>query len=430
MKKVLRPRIALLLVAGMLSTQPCRALAATGSGLPGTVDIRWNGHFVEVIKEFNDSTHREMGSLYTKELLRLFPGLETDYDASIASSMDRQTYDDRMKKLQYLKDQVPEEYREEIAGMASSFSGGTQNVPGDGKLSIDELYYVNLYIDLIMAGACSAISVYGPLSLSGKNIIARLVDWYPRRDNAVFTIRNGKRSFGNIGRLLSVMAGTAFNEDGVFAALLAADPTLPVDVQSGPYRSVTMDIRYALENFSNLEEVADFLRRQKYTFSHQVFLADAKKSAVLENNLLEGGMRALRHANSKLGDGVDWGFSHAVAAVNTFFLEGNYRGGGVDPRWIHIRNQLAGKLRNSERGEVGQVTFNELKEIATYYHRGDPGNSPGSSTGDIYNSMTQHIVLFEPDTLYLEVFFRGASPLPARHPAFTAIPISFSHARD
>jgi hypothetical protein len=102
----------------------------------------------------------------------------------------------------------------------------------------------------------------------------------------------------------------------------------------------------------------------------------------------------------------------------------------VDPRWIHIRNQLAGKLRNSERGEVGQVTFNELKEIATYYHRGDPGDCPGSSTGDIYNSMTQHIVLFEPDTLHLEVFFRAASPLPVRHPAFTAIPISFSHSRD
>jgi hypothetical protein len=427
-----RPELLLapLFIAAMLAALTCLAQADTAHKVPGTVAMSPRGHFFEVIMEFNDFTHREMGFLYGKELVRLFPTLEAEYDASLAGSMDRQTYEHRMRELQCLKPQVPREYRDEIEAMASHFSGGTENVPGDGRLSVDELYYLNLYIDLIMTGACSSISVFGPSSANGKNIVARVVDWYPRKDHAVFTIRNQGKSIVNIGRLSSVMAGTAFNGEGVFAALLAADPSPGVDLQSERYRSVTMDIRYALENFHSSEEVAAFLSSQKYTFSHQVFLADPAKSGVLENNLTGGGRRALRGPSSSLGEGVPWDFSCAVAAVNSFFLEGNYRGGPLDPRWTSIRSQLARKLKDSQRGEVNQVTFEELKEIATYYDRSRPQHAPGSSLGDIYNSATQQIVLFEPDTLRLELFFPEANTLPIPDPAFTAISVSFSRARD
>ena len=185
-----------------------------------------------------------------------------------------------------------------------------------------------------------------------------------------------------------------------------------------------IDIRYALENFSTIEGVAKYLSSREYTFSHQIFLADSKTSKVLENNLNDGGIRALRGANSKLGENIDWEFDNAVAAVNTFFLEKHYRGGGVDPRWTNIRHELANKLRKSEHGEVEKVTLNELKEIATFYNRGEGDDYPGSSMGDIYNSMTQHIVLFEPGTFHLEVFFRNGSASPVRNPSFTTVPIT------
>jgi hypothetical protein len=41
-----------------------------------------------------------------------------------------------------------------------------------------------------------------------------------------------------------------------------------------------MDIRYALEHFRTLKEVATYLSRQLYAFSHQVFLADSKDAGV------------------------------------------------------------------------------------------------------------------------------------------------------
>ncbi len=401
-------------------------LRAGASGrTPGTADLSWNGHFTVVRMTFNDFTHEEMWALYTEKLLRLFPTIEADYDAWLARMTTSATYEEHLEKLQYLRPQVPSEYCDEIRGMASQFSGGNENIRGDGRLSIDELYYVNLYVDIMMARGCSAISVFGPSSETGTNMVARLVDWYPRKDNAVFIIQNGDKSIGNISRLLSVMAGTAFNRSGVFAAILDGGSSPPVDFRKKRYRSTLMDIRYALENYDTLDRIAGFLSEQEYTFSHEIFLADPKTGGVLENNMLPGGCRSVRRADSVLGEGVTWEHHDAIAAVNPFFLKENYRGQGVDPRWTNLREQIAVKLRHSDRGEVAKITFDELKAIATFYDREGSDAYPGSGYGDIYNSRTQHVVLFEPATFHLELFFRNASPTPIKRPVFIEVPVLF-----
>ncbi len=425
-KNILKAFLLLLTITGILSGTWFSSQADSKTKIPGTVDIDWNGTFTKVIMDFNDSSHKEMWALYIEKLLQVFPTLEADYDGRLVSSMDRETYNNRLEKLQYLKPQVPKDYQDEIKGMASKFSGGTNNILGDGKLSVDELYYISLYVDIIMARGCSAISVFGPASVTGKNMIARLVDWYPRTDNAVFTIKNGDKSIVIIGRHLSIMAGTAFNDDGVFVALMAGGFPPPVDFESKPYGSVAVDIRYALENYSTLEGVAKYLSEREYTFSHQIFFADSRTGKVLENNLIDGGIRGLRGVDSPLGKGIDWEFDNIVAAVNTFFLEENYRYRGyrVDPRWTNLRKLVATKLRYSAEGEAGKVTLNELKEIATFYDKTEQDAYPGSTIGDIYNSSTQSIVLFEPDTFHLEVFFRNDTRLAIKKPTFITVPIS------
>jgi hypothetical protein len=173
-----------------------------------------------------------------------------------------------------------------------------------------------------------------------------------------------------------------------------------------------------------LEGVAKYLSEREFTFSHQIFFADSRTGKVLENNLLDGGIRALRGVDSPLGKGIDWEFENTVAAVNTFFLEENYRAYGVDPRWTNLRKLVATKLRYSEEGEAGKVTLNELKEIATFYDKTEHDAYPGSTIGDIYNSSTQSIVLFEPDTFHLQVFFRNDTRSPIKKPTFITVPIS------
>jgi len=134
----------------------------------GAVHIAPRETHIEVFMDLEGADRREIWSQYTRSLLDLFPTLEVDYDAWIVGMIGREAYHRRMQAIQHLKPQVPKEYREEIEGMASQLSGGLVNVPGDGKLSLDELYFINLYVDVLMSGACSALSVYGPASATEK----------------------------------------------------------------------------------------------------------------------------------------------------------------------------------------------------------------------------------------------------------------------
>jgi len=165
----------------------------------GAVRIAPRESYIEVFLDLEGpaADRREIWSRYTRSLLDLFPNLEGEYDAWIAGIIGQEGYGRRMQAIQHLKPQVPKEYQEEIEGMASQLSGGLVNAPGDGKLSLDELYFLNLYVDILMSGACSALSVYGPASATGSNMIARLVDWYPRKGTAIFTLRGGHRSVVN-----------------------------------------------------------------------------------------------------------------------------------------------------------------------------------------------------------------------------------------
>jgi hypothetical protein len=58
------------------------------------------------------------------------------------------------------------------------------------------------------------------------------------------------------------------------------------------------------------------------------------------------------------------------------------------------------------------VTREELKEVAAY-DDGVPGTFADS--GDLYNRMTLHLVIFEPETFSLEIFFhpRNSRQSPA-----------------
>jgi len=106
-KNILRAFLLLVTAAAILCATSFGVQAQPKGRIPGTVRINWNGTFTQVIMEFNDSTHKEMWSLYIEKLLPLFPTLEADYDGWLATSMDRVTYHNRLEKLQNLKPQVP-----------------------------------------------------------------------------------------------------------------------------------------------------------------------------------------------------------------------------------------------------------------------------------------------------------------------------------
>lgn len=209
---------------------------------------------------------------------------------------------------------------------------------------------------------------------------------------------------------------TGLNDNKVFAAILDSKTGMPYSSDSRS--SYVFDIRYALENYKKLDQVADYLKSsdRNYTFSHLVFLSDSKTSAVLENNISTGSncLREVRTADSVLNDGVNWGISDSVGTVNSFMINGNfdnYTGNIFNvTRWDSMKSQLLSK--------GSKVTLSELKEVATFHKGTNPGPM---NEGNLYNDRTQQIIIFIPDKMHLEVFFRPISGDLPEVPTFETI---------
>jgi len=282
---------------------------------------------------------------------------------------------------------------------------------------------MNLLPDVGRGCQCNALGVFGARSETKKTILERTLDWHSgSQDQAakiqsVMTVRNGDKAVCLIGYLGFFGTVTGFNKAGVFAGILDA----PI---GGPYssagkRSYPMDIRFALENQKSLSGIADYLSdaSRQYTFNHLIFLADADTAKVLENNFT--GKRTLRSDNSELQAGITWEFPNAVAAVNAFLLKGNASNfpmyGINEPRWKSFKSQLQSK------GDV--VTVEEIKQIASYRTGDAPAKQP---QGDLYNYMTQQIIIFQPASMTLEVFFHPRKGGLPRTPNFVTVPVAFN----
>ncbi|HEX3044772.1 MAG TPA: hypothetical protein VHY08_08445, partial [Bacillota bacterium] len=183
--------------------------------------------------------------------------------------------------------------------------------------------------------------------------------------------------------------------------------------------------RYALENKKSLADIAAFMQdsEKNYAVNHLIVFSDPVVSKVLENNISGIGttgnrvQRALRTSDSRLNKGVSWGIPNAIASVNSFLLYGNrdnHRNINYNTRrWKYIKQQLTGRKK--------PVTPEDMKSIMSYCN-GTP--SPFSNTKYLYNKATLYMVIFQPDTLELEVYFfpRHTLNVPAK-PVFERISV-------
>ncbi|NLD92206.1 MAG: hypothetical protein GX639_06005 [Fibrobacter sp.] len=394
----------------------------------GIVTITDKGTHFEVQQDYTQSTSRfEMGEHLYEQILLSIPEYENLIDSYLAELFPSpEIYTFMLSRVDDIKPQIPVQYRDEIDGMCSKASG-TQTVAGDGKLSADEIYLMQLLPDVARTTECSGISVFGSRSASGSLMTARILDWYEGSKNqlaqiqSVTTVKYGTKSLCMIGYLGFVGVLTAFNSDGVFAGILDSPSESPYS--STNKRSYINDIRLALENYGTVADVASFLSDtlRKYTFNHLVLLSDKNSAGVLENNFSGTGLnihRALRTDTSTLNPGITWGFNNAVATVNSFLLSGNLDNHTSfsfnTDRWESFKNEL------QRCGD--DVTMDELKQIVSYVNADGP-QTPSDS--DLYNLSTQHIVLFQPSDFHVEVSFRPKQGDLPQTPVFETIPVNF-----
>ena len=414
------------------------SLAVISSIPEHAVQIIDRGNYYEVTMDYTCGIdHYGMGVELGRKILQIKPDYEQLIDSYIAKVVfDQYLYNVFISRVHDIKPQMNQAYQDEIDGMASQFSGGDVNGIGDNKVSKDELYLVQLLADAVRGSQCSGISVYGVRSETGHPITARIMDWTDGVKNqlaqvqAVTTIKYdesksnciigyGCKSICLIGYLGHLAMITGFNSNGVFAGIL--DSSTGAAYSSTDKYSYTNDLRFALENYGTLNDVANYVTNpsRNYPFNHNVLLSDGQTSKVLENNFSGTGtkmQRALRSDTSALNTGITWEFADAVAVVNSFLLQGNHdnHAGNLSNmnRWGSIKTQL------QNYGET--ITLDEMKLIASF----DNDDGPDSqSDGDIYNSGTQQIVLFQPDNFHFEVAFRPKSGILQADPVFEEIPL-------
>ena len=372
----------------------------------GSVTVRYVGSismgYYEVIMNYNNDNDYQMGQLYAKALLSQDADLETRFARYFKDSLSAGDYNEMMTRVQRIKNQIPQEYRDFINGLASQLNGGTDNNREDDVLSVDEVFYFSLLSEIHRLNQCSVVAVYGEASDTGKPIIGRLVDWSGKLQGVVYYINKGNKKTINIGTtLLSQSVSTGLNHHGLFAAVLDAPTGQPFpDLASDTYYSYHFDLRYALENYRTIDDIAYYLSQKKYVFNHLILLGDSKTVKVLENDL--EGSRALRDSDSNLNSDITWEFPNAIGAVNAFLLENNYDNFSFNPfntyRWQSIKDQLSSYLSPDNK-----ISVNEMKSITTYY-----GNDIDKITdGGIMNFLTQQIVIFDSKNHELHVFFRN-----------------------
>ncbi len=430
MKRLIAGLVCLLLVFQTACTQEISVTKGTSDFKGNGVAITDKGNYFDVALDFTKGlSHRDIGKEFARGILSVVPDYEALVDSYIAENLFKSEYNEAFWRVDDIKTQIDKEYREEIEGMSEVFSGGDKNVRGDNKISKDEFFMFNLFLDVIRSTQCSFVSVFGSQSSTGKTITGRILDWYGGNKNqlpriqAVMTIKNKTGSIYSIGYMGFMGIITGFNDRKIFAAV--QESTSGAAYSSAGKRSYPLDLRYALENTDKMETTINFMKdeNKQYAVNHLIVFSDPDESKVLENNFSGRGTgagrvkRAVRTDESKLNKGITWGIKDAVASVNSFILEGSTdnhtRNKFNTRRWKYIKEQLSGRQSN--------LSSEDIKNIMTYT-KGSPRAL--LDTRYLYTKATLSMTVFQPDTLSLEIYFvpRNTLKVPNK-PTFEKITV-------
>ena len=390
----------------------------------GNVSIqKEEGYYKVTIDMSQNYSRRQTGQNYGKAIKMIKPDYEQIVDSYIHEITQGSNFDVFLKRINDIKGNLHKEHAEELEGLASVFSG-EENIPGDGILTEDEVYFLSLISDVIRETQCSAVSVFGDMSSTKKTITGRNLDWYIGSDkqlakiHSVTIINDTDKSVCLIGALGYLGCVSGFNDDKVFAAMLDAPTGYPYS--SANKYSYAYDMRYALENMTSKEEISNYLMdsNKNYAFNHLFFLSDENNSMVLENNISGEGTymkRALRDFGSELNESVSWEINNAIGAVNSFLLKGNHDNHTENPgnfeRWNNLKNQVVEKAK-------GGITYDEIKDIISF----DNGDGPNrAQDGDLYVRSNVQMIIFQPNIYKLEIAFAPSDGNLPTDPAFKLI---------
>ncbi len=267
----------------------------------------------------------EQGAELGRQVKERFPDLEARYDSYLADTFTQGQFDTwlsgRVEPLRATA--IDPAYLAELQGLAGALSLIGRNRLGDGYLSLDELWFLQLIPDIGGHTGGWGFGVYGTRSATGGALIGRNLD---RSGNpalrglqAITVYAGANHSVVNIGFAGISSLVTGFNDSGLFLALLDATPTPGQSQPIVATGAIGFDLRRALETQDGgVTGAVRTLGRRRYGADHSVLLAGPKRVQVLEHP--HGQPARLRKASTPTRPEMAWDRPDQIAAVGCFAL--------------------------------------------------------------------------------------------------------------
>ena len=417
----------------------CGGGGGGGSNTPSPVSIQNQNGYYSVTLDFTNTTHLEMGRQLALGINSAMPNYEQVVDSALKTQIDYLQYAVPPVDFSTVRDRANAlfgnpafntDYSDEIKGMQQVFNYPVDSL-GDGKLSKNELLVFQLFPDVMRSLSCSASAAYGSGTATGKTILSRNLDWITAllpeagKLHSITAFKNGDKTVVNMG-LLGQLAGISmFNKSKLFGAILdsSTGASYPDLATLGTRRSYVFDLRNALETYTKLTDVSNYMKSPDhvYAYNHLIFLADESTAGVLENQvnpLIVGtsGNRNLRVDASQLNPSLPsdqvWNILGAFATVNDFRLPANDFVSELynTQRWKSFKS----KYSPVSAGQI--IDVNAMKTIAGY---SGPNGDGRMESGAIFVSEPQEASLRSPLYFY-PVAATASSPL-SEVPAYTTV---------
>jgi hypothetical protein len=352
-----------------------------------------------------------IGMTLGKAFKKQFPEIEKKYDTYLASFIDQEQFNEWLQeRVNVIKPNIDPAYRDEVNAIASTWTLSDQDQLGDGFLSLNEFWVIQLIPDVGRRTNCSGFGVWGSFSTLNSPIVGRNMDWRTndglRSLQAITVYEYDNQSIVNIGFAGYIGVVSGFNSEGLFVAHLDSPlgnryPEPPIGDDA-----IVFDLRKVLETQKRISMAARYLSNPQYGFSHNILMADSFDVQVLEQP--QGQQAHLRSNTSPLKIGISWGKVNQIAVVNCFVLNSSPANciRTVDSyRWYRFKT-LA-QFNRENQAQVKDV--NKIMLDTTNSHQ------------EIFNQNTVQSMVFTPEDKRLYLYSVPISGIHSSHPVMYEI---------
>lgn len=381
---------------------------ATFQSEDGLCTIEQKESYYDVTLDYENGTPAEVGAAYAEAIILAKPDYEAMMEPYLYENIkatfdvEKDIYKVIGERIDALRETLPREYREELEGFAKTFANGEQGFVENGKMSYEEAQLMHMVPDILRGTACSAMSLWGDKSVTGKPVTVRILEWdlgseYQMcQGHAVVHVKNGEKSFTAITILGLLSILTAVNDDGVFVGELDVGTNTNVDFKGR--KSYTYNLRYALEHFDNADDFGAYMvdNSSSYTYSHNLILSDANHCYWVEDCVIPKlGEARICDDTTKLHDGLVWNNPDSFCVVNSFAAAGN-----VDKLTRQEDNLVRFMKYDKWLGEQEKFSVTDVKEFLV-------SEKVEGNVVNVYSKAVFHLVLVDYATGTMQATFTG-----------------------